>query len=198
MKPGPTLCLLVLLLSFITSKAIAVQTSAPERATAIDFTIGGVGIDSTLEELRERLPTSVEGHAPNAVPMQDNQLVVINNGANQVPTAYFRLLDKAVISIEVHYTALGVNEIAANQPMIDQFVERFGDYEKTWRNDNLDGGVDIFVWESDTRFVSFAMHDDGNARLYISGKNHPQLYPPETPRTSILGIDPPLVPENRR
>lgn len=170
--------------------ATADQPQTPDRSAVIDFTIGGVGIDSTLEELHERVPTAVAGHAPNATPMHDDHLVVINNGANQVPTAYFRFLNKVVISIEIHYTALGVNEINIEEPMIDQFVQRFGKYDKTWRNDDLDGGVDIYVWKSNTRFVSFAAHDDGSAKLYISSKDHPRLYPPKTPKTSILGIDP--------
>jgi hypothetical protein len=121
--------LFVVALSLVLSASKADQPAASRGSTVIDFTIGGVGIDSTL---RGRLPTAVEGHAPNAIPMRDDHLVVINNGASQVPTAYFRFLNKAVASIEVHYTALGVKEIAANmnQPMIDQLVARFGDYEQ--------------------------------------------------------------------
>jgi hypothetical protein len=184
-----TFYLLVFSLSLATSTGNADQPTV-DGTTVIDFTIGGVGIDSTLDKLRELLPTAVEGHSPDAIPMRDDHLVVINNGAKQVPTAYFRFLNKAVISIEIHYTSMGVNEITVDKPMIDQFVTRFGDYEKTWRNDNLDGGVDIYVWKSETRFVSLALHDDGSAKLFISGTNHPQLYPPKTPKTSILGIDP--------
>ncbi len=176
--------------------ANADQPNIADRPTVIDFTIGGVGIDSTLEELHERLPTAVAGHAPNATPMHDDHLVVINNGSNQVPTAYFRFLNKTVISIEIHYTALTVKEISIYKLMIDQFVRRFGNYDKTWRS-NLDGGVDIYVWKSNTRFMSFAVHDDGSAKLYLRSANHPTLYPPKIPKTSILGIDPEVNADTR-
>ena len=198
MKRIQIVYLLIIVTTIGTPALVADQPASRDAGTGFDFTIGGVGIDSTLDELRERLPSAVEGHAPMAIPMRDDHLVVINNGAKQVPTAYFRFIDQVVISIEIHYTAMGVNEICANKPMIDQLIARFGNYDKTWRNDNLDGGVDIYVWKSDTRFMSFAKHDNGSAKVYLSGTNHPQLYPPKTPKTSLLGIDPVPNAENGR
>ena len=180
----------------VTSIANADQPKTSDRSTAIDFTIGGVGIGSTLEEFHERLPTAVAGHAANAAPMRDDHFVEINNGASQVPTAYFRFVDKAVISIEIHYTPSCVNEISGEKPMIDQFVQRFGKYGENWRDNVLDGG-NVYVWKSTTRFVSFTVHNDGSAKLYIRSTDHPQLYPPKTPKTSILGIDP-LAPTKNR
>lgn len=186
----PSLCLSsILVIALIANQY---QSRVPSRSDPIDFTIGGVGIDSTLEELRELLPTAVAGHSPNAIPMLNDHLVVINNGANQVPIAYFRFLNNAVSSIEVHYSVASAMEISKEKPMIDQFVSRFGKYDKTWRNDDLDGGVNIYMWKSETRGVSFSVFDDGSAKLYITGiiPGHPPLYPPATPKTTILGIDP--------
>ena len=184
------------LLSFAGISCIALianadQPTTSDRSTAIDFKTGGVGIDSTLEALHERLPTAVAGSAPDATPMRDDHFVEINNGANEVPTAYFRFKDKAVISIAIHYAPSSVNEISAEKPMIDQFVHRFGKYNENWRDNILDGGSTVYVWKSTTRFVSFAKRNDGSAILFIRSTDHPQLYPPKTPKTSALGIDPP-------
>lgn len=190
MTLAPSVCLVAVSLLLAATAVHAEQPSRPAQQFAIDFTIGGVGVGSTLDELLERLPAAVAGSSPSATPMRHDHFVVINNGANQVPTAYFRFVDKSVISIEIHYSVMSVNEIQASTPMVDQFANRFGDYERTWRDDRLDGGVDIYVWKSKTRFVSFAMHDDGTAKLYIASADHPQLYPPKTPKTSLLGIDP--------
>ncbi len=158
--------------------------------TAITVRIGGVGIGSTLDEFLERLPSAVPGSAPNAIPMRDDHFVVINNGAHEVPTAHVHFLDEAVLTIEIHYPVAAVDAIAAEAPMAEQFIKRFGVPKKDWRNDALDGGVHIYTWSSDRLFVSLVMHDDGTARLYTSATDSPVLYPPKEPQTPLLGIDP--------
>ncbi|TWT78603.1 hypothetical protein [Neorhodopirellula pilleata] len=182
--------LLFILFAMVAPISIADQPKQTTEENAITIRIAGVGIGSTMDEFLSRLPMAVPGSGPNATPMRDDHFVVINNGKNQVPTAYFRFLKNAVLSIEIHYPAMAVTEIAASTPLLDQFVKRFGNPEKQWRNDNLDGGVDIYTWASDKLFVSLALHDDGTAKLYTAGTDHPKLYPPQEPKTTALGIDP--------
>ncbi len=127
--------------------------------------------------------------------MQDDHLVVVNNGASQVPTAYFRFLKGKVSTIEVQYTAMGLDEISVNKPMIEQLIDRFGPYEQPRQYDVL-GAAQFYTWKSDTRYLFFAVHDDGTATLFISSNPVPVIYPPKTPKTDLLGIDPPTVPNS--
>ena len=184
---------LTLLFVIFAANAIGEQPKQTISPAALSVRIADVGIGSSMDEFLTRLPTAVPGSGPSATPMRDDHLVQINNGCNQVPTAYFRFLNDVVLSIEIHYPAVAVIEIAADTPLLDQLVERFGEPKKTWRNDQLHGGVDIYTWDSDKLFVSLAVHDDGTAKLFTSGTDHPKLYPPKEPKTPALGIDPVAV-----
>jgi hypothetical protein len=44
--------------------------------------------------------------------------------------------------------------------------------------------------ETDPPAARVSVRDDGTAKLYTSGTDHPKLYPPQEPRTTVLGIDP--------
>ncbi len=191
---------LLLAVSVVTvsaSTATADTTNDSLQLSSIDFTIGGVGIGSSLNDFHHNLPTAVAGHAPNNIPMQDDHLVVINNGVSQAPIAYFRFLEGKVVTIEVRYTAMGIHEISVDKPMIEQLTDRFGPYETPRRFDVL-GAAQYYSWKSNTRFVFFAIGDDGNAKLFISSNPTPVTYPPETPKTDIRGIDPASVVRNGR
>ncbi|WP_404308181.1 hypothetical protein [Neorhodopirellula lusitana] len=178
-----------------TSLATADTTNDSRQLTSIDFTIGGVGIGSSLKDFHHNLPTAVAGHAPNNIPMQDDHLVVINNGVSQAPIAYFRFLEGKVATIEVHYTAMGIDEISVDKPMIEQLTDRFGP-DETPRRSNVLGAAQYYWWKSNTRVVFFSVGDDGNAKLFISSNPTPVTYPPQTPKTNILGIDPKPVVRN--
>ena len=172
------------------------QTAKWSRQPAtIDFTIGGVGIGTSLEDFHRNLPTAVAGRAPNWIPMQDDHLVVVNNGTSQVPTAYFRFLKGKVATIEVHYTVMGLDEISVDKPMIEQLTDRFGPYDQPPRK-NVLNTTQFYTWLADTRSLSFAIHDDGTATLFISSNPVPEIYPPKTPKTNLLGIDPPTIPNS--
>jgi hypothetical protein len=192
----PRLTLLIAMFAMFVPNAIGEQPKQPRSSAAISVSIADVGIGSSMDEFSTRLPTAAPGSSPSATPMHDDHFVQINNGCNQVPTAYFRFLNDVVLSIEIHYPAMAVTEIAADTPLLDQFIERFGEPKKTWRNGQLDGGVDIYTWNSDKLFVSLAVHDDGTAKLFTSGADHPKLYPPKEPKTPALGIDPVAVAQN--
>ncbi len=169
------------------SIAAADKPSNSRQLTSIDFTIGGVGIGSTLTDFHRNLPTAVAGHAPNYIPMQNDHLVVVNNGVSQAPIAYFRFLNGKVATIEVQYAAMGIDEISADKPMIEQLTDRFGPYET---RSNVLNAAQYFFWKSDTRFVYFSIADDGSGKLFVSSNPTPVTHPPKTPKTDILGIDP--------
>ena len=170
--------------------AHAESPAIPHSSPEIQFSIAGVGIGTTLDEFHKLIPTAIAGQSPTAGPTQNAHLVVLNNGASQVPTAYFRFLDDAVSVIDIHYTQRGMLEIEAKQPMIDQLVDRFGEYTSTRHSPQLNGGITSYTWLSDKHFLLFTRRKNGKAELFFSSNPVPEIYPPKTPRTSLLGIDP--------
>lgn len=177
------------------SFAAGQATDAPKPPTAIDFTVGGVGIGTSLDEFHGNLPTAVAGRAPDWGPMKDDHLVVVNNGASQVPTAYFRFLHGRVSTIEIHFPAFGIDEVEDKKPIIGQLTDRFGAYDKPLRT-NVLNATQFYTWSTDARYMYFATHEDGTATLFLSSNPVPEIYPPKTPKTTLLGIDPPITPSN--
>ena len=183
-------------LAFVASLALMLNTSvglADERISSTEqqktaVRIGGVGLGTTLEKFLELLPTSVAGSAPSAVPMRNDHFVVINNGTNQVPVAYFRFLDNAVSSIEIHYSFASAMEIRGDSSLLSKFESRFGKCTDVVKENVADGGT-LYRWKSEKTFVCLHILDDGSAQLFTTAADSPALYPPKTPKTSILGID---------